>query len=173
VTMFGRLLAWDREVSSRLVAVVDRARWLKTLTLIVTHSGDSIVWLPAAGVAIYWGGRLGKTLGWRILVGMVACGLSTGLLKALFRRQRPAGGQKTYFIGPDRHSFPSGHATRAACMVVFLSPLISFWAAGALAVWALLLGLSRVALAFHLASDVAGGLVSGAVVGALLLLLPL
>ena len=169
MTSFGRLLAWDREISLRLVALVDHARWLKTLTLIVTHSGDSIVWLSVAGVAICWGGSLGKALGWRILGGMVACGLSTGILKALFRRPRPAGGQRTYYIGPDRHSFPSGHATRAACMVVFLSPLIPLWATGALAVWALLLGLSRVALAFHLASDVGGGLVSGAVVGALLL----
>ena len=169
MTMFGRLLAWDREVSSRLVALVDRARWLKALTLIVTHSGDSIVWLPVAGAAIYWGGDVWKAVGLRVLVGMVACGLSTGILKMLFRRQRPAGGQRTYYIGPDRHSFPSGHATRAACMVVFLAPLIPLWAIGALAVWALLLGLSRVALAFHLASDVAGGCVSGVVVGALLL----
>jgi len=169
VRMLERLLIWDHVVSSRLVTLVHRARWLKALTLIVTHSGDSVLWLPVAGAAIYWGGHVCKALGWRILVGMVACGLSTGILKALFRRQRPAGGQKTYYIGPDRHSFPSGHATRAVCMMVFLAPLIPLWATGALAVWALLLGLSRVALAFHLASDVAGGWVSGAAIGALLL----
>lgn len=169
MTAIDRLLTWDRSISSRLVALVNRARWLQMLALIVTHSGDSILWLLGAGVAIYWGGDLCKPLGWRILVGMVVCGLSTGFLKALFRRQRPAGGQRTYYIGPDRHSFPSGHATRAACMVVFLSPLIPFWATGALMVWALLLGLSRVALSFHLASDVVGGWVSGAAVGALLL----
>jgi len=171
VTVLDRILAWDRKVSARLVGLVDGARWLQVLARFVTHSGDSILWLPMAVAAMYWRGQPYMALGWRILVGMMACGLSTGVLKALFRRQRPAGGLKSFDIGPDRHSFRSGHATRAACMVVFLSPLIPFWATGTLTVWALLLGLSRVALAFHLALDVVGGWVSGALVGVLLLFL--
>lgn len=40
------------------------------------------------------------------------------VLKLIFKRARPPHHQTDgRFVGPDQHSFPSGHATRVGCIV--------------------------------------------------------
>lgn len=40
------------------------------------------------------------------------------VLKLIFKRARPPHHQTdSRFVGPDQHSFPSGHATRVGCIV--------------------------------------------------------
>ena len=99
------------------------------------------------------------------------------LLKLVFHRQRPPFHQvDVRFVGPDQHSFPSGHSTRVWAMVAMLvylsethpsvvrkfgfglSPValvvISF-------VWALIINFSRVALGRHYPTDVLAGSLIG------------
>ena len=64
----------------------------------------------------------------------------------------------------DRYSFPSGHTLHAVCFTVMLSSYFPAWA-GALAVVALLIALSRVILGLHYPTDVAAGAVLGALLG--------
>ncbi len=171
MVILDTLRAWDQMISTRLVTLVGRARLLRALASVVTHSGDSVLWLGMAAAAILWGGDTWRELGSRMLAGTLATGLATGVLKWVFRRQRPSGARLQFYTSLDRHAFPSGHAGRAACLVALLGPLMPPWARGALSLWALLVGLSRVALALHLASDVVGGWVTGLAVAGLLLLL--
>ena len=70
----------------------------------------------------------------------------------------------------DRHSFPSGHATRIGGLMVVLGAMASPWGATALVLWGLTVGVSRVALGVHYAGDIAAGILLGALLGAGLLL---
>jgi undecaprenyl-diphosphatase len=65
----------------------------------------------------------------------------------------------------DPHSFPSGHASRAAALTLVVLARGLPWPGLALAVWSLLVGFSRVALGVHYLLDVAAGYLLGLAIG--------
>jgi undecaprenyl-diphosphatase len=164
----ARVEEWDRRIANRASRLVrDRAgRWL---TWLLARSGDSYWWL-AAGLLLWWrGDDFWRGAGLRILAVTLTAGLASGILKWLFRRGRPEGGTVLPVFALDRHSFPSGHATRTAALVVVLGTMLPLpWALG-LALWALSVGVSRVALGAHHGSDVVAGWTLGMLLGSLLL----
>jgi undecaprenyl-diphosphatase len=162
-----RLIALDRQVSSYLT-IPREARFLRLLALIAAHSGDSPLWLLGAIIALIWGETMWRDFGWRVLVGTLAAGAVATALKWLFRRQRPPGEGRGFYTRFDRHAFPSGHAARSACLVVLLAPLLPSWGSVLLACWAGLVGLARVSLQVHFASDIVGGWAVGLLTGLVL-----
>ncbi|MBU0704493.1 MAG: phosphatase PAP2 family protein [Chloroflexi bacterium] len=162
------LIALDHRTSARL-AIPREARLLRLLALAAAHSGNSPLWALGAAVALLWGPVSWRGFGWRVLIGTLVAGTVTTVLKWLFRRQRPPGEGRGFYTRFDRHAFPSGHAGRSACMVVLLVPLLPPWGIVLLPLWAGLVGLARVALQVHFASDILGGWVVGLLVGAALL----
>lgn len=163
-----RLISLDRQSSARL-AIPREARFCHLLTLLVAHSGDSLLWLAGAAGALVWGDAVWRDLGWRVVAGTLVAGAVTTALKWLFRRQRPPGQGRGFYTRFDRHAFPSGHAGRTACLVVLLAPLLPPWGTAILALWAGLVGLARVALQVHFISDILAGWLSGLVTGLALL----
>ena len=120
----------------------------------------------AGGALLWWLGTNGWDLvGRRIVIVTLAGALVSGTLKPLIRRRRPGGDAKLFYLAFDRHSFPSGHATRVGGLVIVLGALAPVWGAVALVVWGLAVGLSRVALGVHFAGDIAAGLLLGLLVG--------
>ena len=165
MTILQQLVALDRQVSARL-AIPREARFLRLLAVATAHSGDSILWLLGGTVAVIWGNTAWRDFGWRVLIGTIVAGAITTVLKWLFRRQRPPGKGRGFYTQFDRHAFPSGHAGRSACMVILLCPLLpSPWGLVLLPLWVGLVGLARVALQVHFASDIIGGWVMGLFVG--------
>jgi len=164
-----RLIALDQQLSARL-AIPREARFWRLLALLVAHSGDSLLWLASAAVALVWGDAAWRDLGWRVVVGTLVAGAVTTALKWLFRRQRPPGKGRGFYTRFDRHAFPSGHASRTACLVVLLAPLLPPWGTAIFALWTGLVGLARVALQVHFISDILAGWLSGLVTGLALLL---
>jgi undecaprenyl-diphosphatase len=162
-----RLTTLDRKLSARLT-IPGEARFLRLLALGVAHSGDSPLWLLGAAVALAWGDAVWRDFGWRTLAGTLTAGAVITGLKWLFRRQRPPGKGRGFYTRFDRHAFPSGHAGRSACLVVLLAPLLPPWGFALLALWAGLVGLARVALHVHFASDIVGGWAVGLLVGLML-----
>ena len=162
------LIALDRQLSAHL-AIPREARIRRLLTLLVAHSGDSLLWLAGAGVALVWGNAAWRDPGWRVVIGTLVTGAVTTVLKWLFRRQRPPGKGRGFYTRFDRHAFPSGHAGRTACLIVLLSPLIPPWGTVILALWAGLVGLARIALQVHFISDILAGWLFGMVTGLALL----
>jgi undecaprenyl-diphosphatase len=87
-------------------------------------------------------------------------------LKELFGRPRPPGEHLTYAAG---FSFPSGHAMVSTAFYGFLAYLLLMnlpgrwgqWCSGVLIILIILIGISRVYLNVHFASDVLAGFILG------------
>ncbi len=160
---------WDSRLSERATSLlVSRPRRL--VASILAHSGDSQWWL-IAGALLWWRGAGGwRHAGVRMLVVTVVGGLVSGIIKRVVRRPRPKGSAHLFYLQFDRHSFPSGHATRVAALVVALGPITPWWGALGLGLWALGVGVSRTALSLHFASDIAAGMALGVLLGASLLI---
>lgn len=95
------------------------------------------------------------------------------ITKSLCRRRRPIPPKDMLVIGPDKFSFPSGHASRATFVTLFficLSPIsILCWMP--MICWCLSVCLSRILIQRHYILDVIGGIVIGIVEAFLLSLI--
>ncbi len=159
----SRLIALDEALSARL-AIPRNTPW-RLPVLLLAHSGDSLLWVLLAAVALIWGDDRWRAVGGRVLLGTVAAGVVTTALKRLFRRRRPPGEGRGFYTHFDRHAFPSGHAGRSACLVLLLLPFVPAELAPLPFLWAGLVGLARVALQVHFVTDILGGWAVGALVG--------
>lgn len=97
-----------------------------------------------------------------LLVGLIFDITYVALIKAFSRRRRPDYAQQDDQFGvvlADKHSFPSGHASRAIYVAVFFNnySILSFlvW------IWASAVCCSRVLLGRHHIADVIAGVVLG------------
>ncbi len=108
-----------------------------------------------------WQQRLGRAM----LAGLIVSLLVSLLLQWIGERPRPEG-VRLILAQPDFFAYPSGHAALASCSAVLL--LLSRRRALGWAMVALALGIaySRVYLGHHYPSDVFGGSVLGAAIGA-------
>lgn len=88
-----------------------------------------------------------------------------GALKLAVRRPRPKEHDMVLTISLDEFSFPSGHATRAALVTVFLLSNFELpsWCASIILAWSVSVCLSRILLSRHHASDVVCGVLLGLV----------
>lgn len=91
--------------------------------------------------------------------------LVNGAVKSVFRRRRPAlaGEHPHHLRQPRTSSFPSGHASSAACALVLLADGDAAWPLYALV--AAVVAASRLHVRIHHGSDVVGGIAIGALVG--------
>lgn len=178
VTGFGPQLRLDR-AASHLFYVGDHPQtWLHDLLAVETAPGLSLVRLPLAAVVAGWlvVRRAWWTAGW-VAVVLVTIAPLTTLLKDTFDRVRPPfanGGARLSSL-----SFPSGHSSGIAALVVVL--LVLAWpllgrsrrrlalAVGVVAI--VLVGLGRMWQGVHYLTDVLGGWSLG-IAWALLLALP-
>jgi undecaprenyl-diphosphatase len=144
---------------------------LDTVFYTASEVGDfGMVWLAIGAVQAAVGPaskthdalRLAGALGLESL-------LVNGGIKSLFRRERPAWDQSRplHLRKPRTSSFPSGHTSSAVTAAILLTD--SFPKAVAPAIWgaAGIVALSRVHVKIHHITDVAGGVVVGAIFGTL------
>ena len=158
----------DRALTARAATLI-RGPFARTLATGVAHSGDSLVWV-FLGVLLWRFGIGGwATAGERILLITALTWVVSTVLKYFIRRPRPEGEQGLFYLKIDQHSFPSGHAVRTGGLWVVLAGLLPLWGMALVLLWGLCVGLSRVALGLHYASDVAAGWFIGSGVGVVLL----
>jgi len=147
------------------------ARGIFRLAAFLAHSGDSWFWLAALGIV--WLFTQGE---WHVRSALLAAGI-VGLAAVVFaikftvRRRRPPGEWGAIYRNTDPHSFPSGHAARAAMLVVMAIGLGPAWFAFLVGLWAPLVSLARVITGLHYLSDVLAGLALGLLAGGFMLLI--
>jgi undecaprenyl-diphosphatase len=177
---FAPLLRLDLNVSdaARRFAIAN-ASWRATMSAI-THTGDSAVLLPLALLAlIALLARRDRTAA-AFLAGTVVTATAVRLaVLVLVHRPRPV----DRLTATSGFAYPSGHTTSsaiAAGIVIVLawsmtsSRRLRIAVAAVAGGWAVLVGVSRVALAAHWPSDVVGGwLLAGTVTAAVALMLRL
>jgi undecaprenyl-diphosphatase len=164
------LLKIDSHWSSKL-RIAERPGVLRTLAAVFAHSGDS--WFCAIALAIVWwfGDQHWKAWALGLLAAIIVTAVLVMTLKLLFRRRRPEGNWGGIYRNTDPHSFPSGHAARAALMAALITAWGPAWLAPIALVWAPLVALARVAMGVHYLSDVIGGALMGLTVATITLIL--
>jgi undecaprenyl-diphosphatase len=165
---FNRLLEMDAYYSSRL-RIAEQPGPLRSAAGLLARSGDSWFWLLVLSLVALLGTPFWRTRA-LIMIGAILAGAVLVLaIKFTVRRQRPVGEWGGIYRSTDPHSFPSGHATRAAMLAVLALGMGPVWFGLLLLVWAPLVPLARVAMGVHYVSDVLVGAVLGVILGLLVL----
>lgn len=146
--------------------ITDRAMYA------LTELGDfSLIWHTIAVGRAAFGSRRQEREMYRLSAALaVEAAIVNGPLKLAFRRQRPVvAEERTHTLRqPKTSSFPSGHASAAACAVTVLidgaGPAAT---AGWITLGALVAG-SRVHVRIHHASDIVGGALVGIAAGSVM-----
>lgn len=166
----------DLELTNQARLKSTRSLWWR-LAVWLSHSGDS--WLWAISVALVWVSCRGRNPVWQrnaaiLEISVVIQALFIFVLKQAIHRTRPVGEWGGIYRNVDPHSFPSGHATRAAMLTVLALALGPAWFGWLILVWAPLVCFSRLLTGVHYLSDILGGVVAGVLIGFLMLaLIPL
>ncbi len=166
--MLNQLLELDTRLSARMRLPAQKSP-LRTAAIFFAHSGDS--WFLMAGLAIIWLFSHGaqRVLSAKFAFAIVVQAILVLVIKFTIRRSRPEGDWGGIYRSTDPHSFPSGHAARAAMLSFIATFVFSPWMDFLLALWAVLVGTARIALGVHYLVDVIGGWLIGIVIGALML----
>lgn len=162
--MFKPLLDLDARLSTRL-RVAERPGVVRNFAALLAHSGDSWFWLVGLGVLWYWGTNYWKARAVMLIIAILVTAVIVMTIKFSVRRRRPEGEWGGIYRSTDPHSFPSGHAARAALIAVMLMGMGPAWLGLAMAIWALSVVLARVAMGVHYLSDVLVGAVLGVFMG--------
>jgi len=166
--MLTQILTLDATLSNYL-RIAEQPGLLRRIAALVAHSGDSWFWL-AGLVLVWWRGSLEwKQKAISMGIGILITAALVMALKYTIRRRRPDGKWGEIYRRTDPHSFPSGHAARAAMLAMLATGLGPTWLAAVILVWAPLVGLARVAMGVHYLSDVIGGMLLGLATGLLTL----
>jgi undecaprenyl-diphosphatase len=174
---FKALLELDAAGSRRMRLDPHRHKAFK-IAAFLAHSGDSWFWMIGLGLVwlatLGWPNLLGLAdaarSGWHTTAALMAAGV-VGLaflvlaIKFTVRRQRPAGDWGAIYRNTDPHSFPSGHAARAAMLAVMALGLGPAWFGWVVLAWVPLVSLARVVTGVHYLSDIAAGLLLGVLAG--------
>lgn len=160
----NNLLELDLKISQRM-GIAEKPGVLRNLAAFLAHSGDSWFWI--AGLALVWwlGSPAWRSTALSMLVSILITAVFVLAIKVIVRRRRPDGEWGGIYRSTDPHSFPSGHATRAALLAVLAAGLGPTWFGWALAIWAPLVIMARVAMGVHYFSDVVAGALLGLAVG--------
>ncbi|WP_328890676.1 phosphatase PAP2 family protein [Streptomyces sp. NBC_00316] len=161
----GSVLPIDR--AAHTWSMHHRPGVLVTLAGVVTATGTGVFPYAAAVAAGLIAGRdmrrrLGCALGALVFL-LLGQALRYGLMEAIGRSRPPVGHWATHASG---FAFPSGHATTSTLMAGLLVAAIGHRARGSgaggvaavlLGCWAVAVGLSRILLGVHWATDVVAG----------------
>lgn len=163
-----RLAALDSAVSKTIYKMVPKrpskqGEQIHSILKLLEWSCHGVPWLGGLAAAIYLFPE-SKALP-LLLVGMVIDLVYVAVIKAAARRCRPVYANQVdqmILVSLDKHSFPSGHSSRAIYVALFVhfgDPFSIFsllvW------IWALAVCVSRIALGRHYLGDVLAGTALG------------
>ena len=163
-----KILRLDAQLSQS-ISITEKRGSLRRLAIIFAHSGDSWFWILGLGLLWWLGSGVWQTMAITMLVGILITAGLVFVLKFTIRRPRPAGEWGSIYRKTDPHSFPSGHAARAAMLALVAIGLAPIWLGILMVAWAVLVISARVAMGVHYLSDVLAGALIGITTGFLAL----
>ncbi|KMQ92401.1 presqualene diphosphate phosphatase, partial [Lasius niger] len=128
-TLLRKVLAVDAYLTDKFVKLIEKFLPLKQLKVhctLLEVSCHGIPWL-AISLILIWvlNSKSLCQMQVNLLIGLLLDIISVAVIKAIIRRRRPTSNDDPFAIGPDKYSFPSGHASRAAFIVYFFFHLWS------------------------------------------------
>lgn len=160
----------DRAISAWL-NVSEKPGWRRTLAIIITHSGDVVFPLGGMGLLVAFGSPAWKMRALMLFLADTITFIVAHMIKFSTRRPRPKGKWGRIYRITDPHSFPSGHASRGGALAAMGLVVGPVWFGILVAVWGMLLALSRVLMGVHYVSDSVAGFVLGVCIVGLIMLL--
>lgn len=158
------MTSFDARFDAAMEPLRQNARARRVFSLASTVGDFSFVW-HACGLLYAIGSRdrLGQALTLSVALGFESLVVNQGI-KRVFRRTRPtASGDDRFDVRtPSTSSFPSGHASSATFAAIVLTSFTGWPLALAWVSLAVVVALSRVVVRIHHASDILGGIVTGA-----------
>ncbi|XP_054013105.1 polyisoprenoid diphosphate/phosphate phosphohydrolase PLPP6 isoform X1 [Hylaeus anthracinus] len=161
------LLVFDIKFSHNLVTQAEKFNFMKQLRVhytVLEISCHGIPWI-ASILALIWilDNKSLYQVQVNLLIGLLLDIIVIALLKSVTRRRRPSVSPVPFAVGPDKYSFPSGHASRAMLVfyffkylwpvsVLFLTPILA---------WVVAVSLSRLLMRRHHVLDIIVGLFVG------------
>lgn len=162
------IIVLDGQYSNRL-RIKEENRILWRFTAFLAHSGDSWFWLTGLVLVWLFSGKEWHYKAAVLAISLVFQAIFVLAIKFMVRRRRPVGEWGAIYRSTDPHSFPSGHAARAALLMVLSWGLGPGWFAWLLTIWAPMVSMARVMMGLHYLSDVLVGVIVGSVVGCVML----
>lgn len=166
--MIARLAALDIRWTDALRLKPEMKAWWR-VGAFFAHSGDSWFWMIGLVIAWFFSGPEWRYREALMAIGIVCLALIVFAIKLLFRRKRPEGDFGAIYRKTDPHSFPSGHAARAAMLATLAVGLGPAGFAVIMVIWAPLVCLARVMTGLHYVSDVLAGIILGILAGLFIL----
>ena len=158
------ILELDARLSAQM-RVAGRPGLLRSVAIVLAHSGDSWFWWAGLGLLWWLGNSFWRPWALAVLVSIIALAIIVLAIKFTIRRRRPEGDWGGIYRKTDPHSFPSGHAARVVLIAILALGMGPDWLAVIICLWAPLVALARVAMGVHYLSDVVAGFGLGAVAG--------
>ncbi|RJQ44135.1 MAG: phosphatase PAP2 family protein [Anaerolineaceae bacterium] len=140
-------------------------KMLHPLAVFLAHSGDSWYWLAFLFLVWLFSKSIWHTYSAFLAASIIIQAVLVLSIKFIIKRSRPAGEWGAIYRNSDPHSFPSGHATRAAMLAVLFWGLHLTPLAIILTIWVFGVSFARVALGVHYLSDVFAGWILGICLG--------
>ena len=139
--------------------------FLYYLCLFCELSGHGVLWLVGTVLAILTAPDVyTKSLSIYVFLLLILDIVLVAPIKIFFKRPRPTMNEGKILFSVsnvDDYAFPSGHASRAVAVAVYLLPWIPTHLSAVLCMWAACVCLSRVLMGRHHPSDVVGGILAG------------
>uniref|UniRef100_H2YLQ7 Phosphatidic acid phosphatase type 2/haloperoxidase domain-containing protein n=1 Tax=Ciona savignyi TaxID=51511 RepID=H2YLQ7_CIOSA len=152
---------------SKMLAVYSGGGKMRNIMMLLELSGHGIPWLIGSIITIIITNNQLKEVYLNLLFALVLDLLMVATVKGVVRRPRPNYNQQDMLatVSLDLFSFPSGHATRATMVALFLlhhlqlTMFYNFF----LIIWALSVCISRILLGRHYVFDVLCGIIIGCI----------
>ncbi|CAG7822562.1 unnamed protein product [Allacma fusca] len=174
-TPVRKVLDWDQALTKKVVdiafaAVPSLHTSLRVYMKFLEVSCHGIPWFALTLISIYLlRSEASREIQINLLFGLVYDVMIVAFVKAIVRRSRPVQNRNddilSVSVGPDKFSFPSGHATRAVYVTLFFTqwayPGMSFVFRIPILVWAGAVCASRVLMRRHFILDVIAGVAIG------------
>lgn len=159
-----KLVITDQQFSRRIRITEERLGFHRAASFLA-HSADSWYWI--GGLAALWlfGPPVWKSTVALLFVSIFLTAVLVLILKFTIRRPRPEGMWGDFYRRSDPHSFPSGHAARAALLTAIMLVQGPLWLGLLMILWTGLVNYSRIALGVHYLSDIVAGTALGLVLG--------